>query len=126
MPPIKVNGIIIETYNNSHTNKIFMKYLIILFIVSFSVASFGQDNTQVDNTNLQVAFIPAIAPEEKFDITTFNGSIYSEDNFVRAQVVDKLSQRTVTTFLRYDVYRCLLYTSPSPRDRTRSRMPSSA
>ena len=25
-----------------------------------------------------------------------------------------------------DVYSCLLYTSPSPRDRTRSRMPSSA
>ena len=28
--------------------------------------------------------------------------------------------------LRDDVVRCLLYTSPSPRDRTRSRMPSSA
>ena len=27
---------------------------------------------------------------------------------------------------RVDAYRCLLYTSPSPRDRTRSRMPSSA
>ena len=27
-------------------------------------------------------------------------------------------------FVRYEV--CLLYTSPSPRDRTRSRMPSSA
>ena len=26
----------------------------------------------------------------------------------------------------YLPYRCLLYTSPSPRDRTRSRMPSSA
>ena len=25
-----------------------------------------------------------------------------------------------------DLYGCLLYTSPSPRDRTRSRMPSSA
>ena len=25
-----------------------------------------------------------------------------------------------------DLYTCLLYTSPSPRDRTRSRMPSSA
>ena len=24
------------------------------------------------------------------------------------------------------IHRCLLYTSPSPRDRTRSRMPSSA
>ena len=29
----------------------------------------------------------------------------------------------VSTFTRYS---CLLYTSPSPRDRTRSRMPSSA
>ena len=27
---------------------------------------------------------------------------------------------------RKDLIRCLLYTSPSPRDRTRSRMPSSA
>ena len=26
----------------------------------------------------------------------------------------------------YTIYTCLLYTSPSPRDRTRSRMPSSA
>ena len=26
----------------------------------------------------------------------------------------------------YPIYVCLLYTSPSPRDRTRSRMPSSA
>ena len=26
----------------------------------------------------------------------------------------------------HEAYRCLLYTSPSPRDRTRSRMPSSA
>ena len=26
----------------------------------------------------------------------------------------------------YDITTCLLYTSPSPRDRTRSRMPSSA
>ena len=26
----------------------------------------------------------------------------------------------------YHAYTCLLYTSPSPRDRTRSRMPSSA
>ena len=25
-----------------------------------------------------------------------------------------------------EIYLCLLYTSPSPRDRTRSRMPSSA
>ena len=32
----------------------------------------------------------------------------------------------VTDFLEADYTYCLLYTSPSPRDRTRSRMPSSA
>ena len=30
------------------------------------------------------------------------------------------------TFAKNIFYFCLLYTSPSPRDRTRSRMPSSA
>ena len=33
---------------------------------------------------------------------------------------------TFTPLLNQSVYICLLYTSPSPRDRTRSRMPSSA
>ena len=32
----------------------------------------------------------------------------------------------VSHMLNVDVQGCLLYTSPSPRDRTRSRMPSSA
>ena len=30
------------------------------------------------------------------------------------------------TYMHSLLYTCLLYTSPSPRDRTRSRMPSSA
>ena len=32
----------------------------------------------------------------------------------------------ILPFILTSVYGCLLYTSPSPRDRTRSRMPSSA
>ena len=35
------------------------------------------------------------------------------------------AQRRLTLFLE-QYWGCLLYTSPSPRDRTRSRMPSSA
>ena len=36
-------------------------------------------------------------------------------------------QDLILRILRHDGYgTCLLYTSPSPRDRTRSRMPSSA
>ena len=34
--------------------------------------------------------------------------------------------RTEMTELMEHIFSCLLYTSPSPRDRTRSRMPSSA
>ena len=36
------------------------------------------------------------------------------------------SFKTIPLYLNEDVYICLLYTSPSPRDRQKSRMPSSA
>ena len=38
------------------------------------------------------------------------------------ETIKKLNSKTIKAY-RID---CLLYTSPSPRDRTRSRMPSSA
>ena len=45
-------------------------------------------------------------------------------------VIERLNRlETNTTLLEKDLTQaesCLLYTSPSPRDRTRSRMPSSA
>ena len=43
-----------------------------------------------------------------------------------AVVVDNLLMGLIGTAIAYGIYICLLYTSPSPRDRTRSRMPSSA
>ena len=45
----------------------------------------------------------------------------------RRSFLDLEPNRSVRTgFTREDYNSCLLYTSPSPRDRTRSRMPSSA
>ena len=41
-------------------------------------------------------------------------------------ILPQFEERTPYGFKRQDPYACLLYTSPSPRDRTRSRMPSSA
>ena len=41
------------------------------------------------------------------------GKVFGDENFTREEG-------------RKYFYICLLYTSPSPRDRTRSRMPSSA
>ena len=61
------------------------------------------------------------------------GDVWEEELFASA----KLSARRAwgltgcalalaTLGLGHSLYTCLLYTSPSPRDRTRSRMPSSA
>ena len=47
--------------------------------------------------------------------------------FLGAILVVFISTRTdIAVLLGYLVYYCLLYTSPSPRDRQKSRMPSSA
>ena len=44
----------------------------------------------------------------------------------RARSVAQLFVDRVAKSPDAEAFRCLLYTSPSPRDRTRSRMPSSA
>ena len=53
--------------------------------------------------------------KKKDDITRLNTIV-----FTSLEIIRKIS------FLLYPIIPCLLYTSPSPRDRTRSRMPSSA
>ena len=43
------------------------------------------------------------------------------------RLIEKISTSDIQEFsLEGEDFNCLLYTSPSPRDRTRSRMPSSA
>ena len=42
------------------------------------------------------------------------------------KILDASTEEIVNTVKRTGATICLLYTSPSPRDRTRSRMPSSA
>ena len=77
---------------------------------------------------------PSFLPEK----TSSLDFIQVKNIFRRVKLRDDL-QNSFTSFNRYeipegarpdtvaeDLYGCLLYTSPSPRDRTRSRMPSSA
>ena len=55
------------------------------------------------------------------------GNIFRDNEAVPERVMDSYDQekeRGITIFAKHTC--CLLYTSPSPRDRTRSRMPSSA
>ena len=77
-----------------------------------------------------------ITPSQKQQILSdnflsFNGGANPGDSDTFAQQylpeiyeqeVERYGNRTLSGFLRI----CLLYTSPSPRDRQKSRMPSSA
>ena len=47
------------------------------------------------------------------------------DDLILAQAAEALEEKSAKADT-WRPYLCLLYTSPSPRDRTRSRMPSSA
>ena len=66
----------------------------------------------------------AIENNEKNDDKSSTGDKTSEE---RKTVLAKWSEQFKMNFEKFVQYNtCLLYTSPSPRDRTRSRMPSSA
>ena len=56
--------------------------------------------------------------ESKGDESEEKGSKVESDN--------KAKTKVVTDVVKEKVVACLLYTSPSPRDRQKSRMPSSA
>ena len=60
-------------------------------------------------------------PEDSVDWDTTQNLMIEGDNLE----VLKLLQKSYAGKVKL-IYICLLYTSPSPRDRTRSRMPSSA
>ena len=49
-------------------------------------------------------------------------------SMMKEEVTKHLTENIIPFWkaLRDDTYGCLLYTSPSPRDRQKSRMPSSA
>ena len=47
-------------------------------------------------------------------------------NYLPVNIGDNLDENRIQESIRSVYSSCLLYTSPSPRDRTRSRMPSSA
>ena len=50
-------------------------------------------------------------------------TIYLTDETIKNELIEGFNNKV---FFAAKLYPCLLYTSPSPRDHTRSRMPSSA
>ena len=88
---------------------------------TFPPVSIGEDaQNEITVAEIEMMDDNTIAKNESLD----NDAI---DNIIVAPVDSKtnVDRHTVLDF-RYNSNVCLLYTSPSPRDRTRSRMPSSA
>ena len=59
-------------------------------------------------------------------ITLGEGRVRGQISYASNQALAMAEGDYVALLDQDDIYPCLLYTSPSPRDRTRSRMPSSA
>ena len=89
------------------------------------------NGTSWTNTNLTNPFTEALAVSGSnlFAGTNGYGIFISTDNGNQWTNVNNGLTDTVVSALAVNgnnIFACLLYTSPSPRDRTRSRMPSSA
>ena len=99
-----------------------MKKILVLFLVFVTGMVLAENtiiaivnNAPISLHSLKDNFLSSKTVEEKIEI--LNAQI---DITLQLQKVSEFNLR-----LTYEDV-CLLYTSPSPRDRTRSRMPSSA
>ena len=60
------------------------------------------------------------------DVAIITAGVDVQDNRLELEIVGWGKDEESWSLDYQVIYGCLLYTSPSPRDRTRSRMPSSA
>ena len=63
---------------------------------------------------------------KKIEVLSDNQEIINKSNWVFLAVTPEVGHKILPQLKFKKNQTCLLYTSPSPRDRTRSRMPSSA
>jgi len=91
-------------------------------IFSFSVFTYGTDvqlTQKFEENEVMLRDIPGVISATMISDVPLSGSGSASSFHLEAEPVDSKSVRAA-------YMSCLLYTSPSPRDRTRSRMPSSA
>ena len=84
-----------------------MKNLFFILMSCLAFTAFSQNDLRVNNISIQGnqrSLIQGTAPEEDTSLSSFDGSIYSTENFIHGQILDKLSQKTVNSFLRYDAH----------------------
>ena len=129
--------------------KIIILFLSLIFLLTGTILSAAQTGTFISIDEIEISedvTLPAGSTVEflgVIDVLTtvvgsgrlatfqYNGSIYNADaSLFEEPVEDKyfslLSPKIKDNGSSASICTCLLYTSPSPRDRQKSRMPSSA
>ena len=117
-----------------HKNLPLLLVLVSILLMSSCQTTTTQESPDVDATTLTELYdwsqTPSTPTQEllskytPFALTT-DLSQLSDNQQKMVKILIEASSYMDELFW-YDAYGCLLYTSPSPRDRTRSRMPSSA
>ena len=92
-----------------------MKIKFILFVVVLSIVSSAFTQT----------LKPGFSKSEYIELLCLTAKHTDPDHFEGIPIPEKFELNYRSPIVALD-NACLLYTSPSPRDRTRSRMPSSA
>jgi len=93
----------------------------LIVLRNFSIATKNKDRTNCDH-ELHILTKQSFAMSTITEGEVYYGEIEKAYRFAKR---DLESMDNIETWVS-DSKTCLLYTSPSPRDRTRSRMPSSA
>ena len=96
--------------------------------LAHGIESFGEHLVdELGRVNLSATPTPLQAEEGSVSLMSSGEStrLDTVSNTVDLEA-ELVSIRGATNLFSQNFYDCLLYTSPSPRDRTRSRMPSSA
>ena len=102
-----------------------MQKLTILFDLDGTLVDTAPDLIRAHNYVMKKFGYPTKSIEELKNAVGRGAKAMMEKTYGKWQWFDeKIKNEMSKEFISY--YGCLLYTSPSPRDRTRSRMPSSA
>ena len=100
-----------------------IKYLI--FIVVIALFIFLTGRYYFSDENKKKSYRSYKNNDEKIKLYSKNLPVLENDTQNVIEYVKQTNKKKKKKFNFWKLF-CLLYTSPSPRDRTRSRMPSSA
>ena len=114
-----------------------MSRILLYFVFLLLLSSCGQSDKSVENINSKILFeeVKPIQQELNPNIQINLSKLVKDNSFINNNTNNNGHINFEPTFEKKKTFKfskikqfnsCLLYTSPSPRDREKSRMPSSA